>query len=209
MLKVISNTRFGHPPFPSDVERRYQHTSSLPTTVMTPEAMLAQTLRSPCIDESCASIVETYASAGEFALKLTRFFTTAFPSSNSIFENALCEILDTATVGYLRIDPARGPKEQLAKFLSSGVLAAASALMCYRTSQRRQHQITPWEPWEDGALSDWIQWGGAPLEFCTDIAPTPERRYATRIMLQQRLLRFKDTIAIARAGIDLQSMDMF
>lgn len=209
MLKVITGNARGSA-LPAFGGGRCQgHTYELPTTPITPEDMLLQALRSKGVDDACSSIVETYEAGRSFANKLAAFFTTAFPSSSPSYESALCEILDAATVGYLRTEAVREPKEQLATFLATGVLSATTVLMCYSTFQLKSGDLVQWDPWEDGALSDWAQWGGKELQFEAALAPTPERRYATRSMLQQRLLRFKDTMAIARAGIDLQSFDMF
>lgn len=209
MLKNISGglspaTKFFH-----SVARQKTISYPLPASRMTTEEILALTLKSKTVDDGCSSIVETYDSASQFANKLAEFFTPAFPSSNPGYESALCEILDFATVGYLRTESIRDPKDQLATFLANGVLAATSALMCFRTFQARGDSLLEWEPWEHGALCDWVKWGGQVLQFEAALAPTTERRYATRNMLQQRLLRFKDTMAIGRAGIDMHSYDMF
>ena len=77
--------------------------------------------------------------------------------------------------------------------------------MTYSTSQKRDGQEYEWDPWEHGDLSQWLSWGRE-VYFNPEFAPTQERRYATRGMLLQKLLRMKDAMAIARAGIDMQSM---
>ncbi|ABD71952.1 hypothetical protein Rfer_4265 (plasmid) [Rhodoferax ferrireducens T118] len=191
------------------VSRQQAPSYPVPASRMTTEAILTLTLKSKTVDDGCSSIVETYEAASQFANKLAEFFTPAFPSSNPGYDSALCEILDFATVGYLRTESIRDPKDQLATFLANGVLAATSALMCFRTFQSRGDSLVEWEPWEHGALSDWVKWGGQALQFEAALAPTTERRYATRNMLLQRLLRFKDTMSIGRAGIDMHSYDMF
>jgi hypothetical protein len=170
--------------------------------------MLDEALRSKLLDESCVSLIETYESIRQFALKLATFFTHTFPATSPAHQQALGEILDAATVGYLRVSSTRDQRDRVATFLANGVAGATSVLMCYRTSQLRNGEQLQWHPWEDGSLSTWAVWGGQ-LRFDHDFAPTPELRYATRAMLLQRLLRFKDMTSIARAGIDMQSMDMF
>ncbi len=209
MLKEIPSGRSPATPFLRSVARQKLLSYPLPARRMTTEAILDLTFKSKTVDDGCSSIVETYDSASQFANKLAEFFTHAFPSSNPAYDSALCEILDFATVGYLRTEAIRDPKDQLATFLANGVLAATNALTCFRTFQSRGDSLDEWEPWEHGSLCDWVKWGGQALQFEAALAPTTERRYATRNMLQQRLLRFKDTMAIGRAGIDMHSYDMF
>ena len=209
MLKVIKGGRFG--PSPSSQGRHAEAVRSvmLPSVALTPEEMLILAMKSESVDEGCASIVESYEAAGLFGLRLAEFFTSFFPSGSPAYESAICEVIDTATLGFNRVASTREVRDQLAEFLASGLNCATSALICFAASQTRGAAICQWEPWEDGGLTDWAVWDGAPLEFSPQYAPTRERRYATRTMLMQRLLRFKDVESLGRAGIDMQSTDKF
>jgi hypothetical protein len=209
MLKVIHGGVFAQTRPAHGIDRRQTIVCELPPATMTPEDILRFILVSKTVDESCSVIVETYDAASRFAVKLAAFFTHVFPSSNASYENALCEILDAATVGFLRTEGIREPRDQLATFLASGVMAATNALMCYRVSQIKDATLVQWDPWEHGPLSCWAQIGRHALQFDAELAPTSEQRYATRGMLQQRLLRMKDAISIGRAGIDMQSFETF
>jgi hypothetical protein len=146
----------------------------------------------------------------QFCDKLAVFFTPYFPTLESDqYGSGVHEILDVATLGYLRVSSTREPGDQLAYFLHAGINAATAVLLSYSASQVRDGSLTEWSPWEDGALGKWVRWGAGPLTFRAEVAATAEMRYATRSMLMQRLLRFNDAKTIARAGIDMSSLDLF
>lgn len=209
--KVIEFRRGAIPPTipPGAIATAAGHTATVSPASLTAHQMVRLTLKSASVDPSCSSIIETYEAAARFADKLASFFTNQFPSANPIYGSALCEVLDIAAVGFNAAAGTNDPRTQLARFMAHGVMAATNALMCFGVRQQRGDEMSRWEPWSDGALADWVRREGALLHFEPAFAPTAEQRYATRGMLQQRLLRYKDSIDIARAGIDLQSLDLF
>lgn len=209
--KIIEFPRSGisAPHGPIALGSAVEHTATISKNALTDQQMLRIAIKSATVDSSCASIIETYEGAAKFAEKLASFFTHQFPSANSNYSCALCEILDIAAVGFNAAAPTGDPRTQLARFLAHGVMTATNALMFFGVRQQRGSEFTAWEPWSDGPLANWIRRDGASLHFYPAFAATAEQRYATRGMLQQRLLRYKDSVDIARAGIDLQSLELF
>lgn len=176
---------------------------------MSAAEMLDACLRGRSIDESCDSILETYVAARLFCEKLALFFTHAFPSAHKGYKSAIEEILDAAALGFSTAASTRDARSQLSSFLAVGLKAATSVLTSYSVSQVQNGVLIDWEPWTHGGLSEWATWGSEPLKFAPAFAPTSEQRYATRGMLLHRLLRYHDVVEIVRAGIDLQSLDLF
>lgn len=180
----------------------------LPVERMDPEAMLGLALAHAGMDEATRTIIESYESAATFARKLADFYTPFYPSASAQHDGLLCEVLDVATTGFLKAEGHREPRDQIATFLANAVCAATHLHLAYSATQRQGGELERWEPWERGSLSAWAAWG-LPVQFVPNAMPSTERRFATRSMLAQRLLRFTDMVCIAKAGIDLHSLDLF
>ena len=169
--------------------------------------MLAMAIGSGHVDEDLQMLIDTFPSVRDFATKLADLLTHTFPATSDQYPSLLVEVLDLAMIGYVQTS-AKEPREQIARFLSNGVLATAQGLMAYRAVQIRDHDVETWIPWENGSLADWMVWG-TEVEFLPETAPTPEIRHATSAMLQQRLLSWNSIVNIAKAGIDMKSMNLF
>lgn len=179
----------------------------LPVSQLSPSEMIRIAIKSGHIVDDTSILIETFPSVAEFANKLASLVTHVFPATDENYPSLLVEVLDLAMIGYVRSSP-KEPREQIARFLANGVFACAQGLMAYRAVQIRGTDVATWVPWEDGALSEWAVWG-ADIEFKPETAPTPEIRHAMSMMLQQRLLSWNSMVNIARAGIDMQSMNLF
>lgn len=180
----------------------------LPVQRMDPEAMLGLALDHPDVDEATRTIIQSYETAAMFAAKLADFYTHLYPCASAQHGGLLCEVLDIATTGFLKAERYREPRDQVATFLANAICAATHLHLAYSATQERGAGLERWEPWELGSLSAWAAWG-LPLEFVPNAMPSTERRFATRSMLAQRLLRFTDMVSIAKAGIDLHSLELF
>lgn len=181
---------------------------SLPKARPAAEEMLEIGLRDTGDDGMARSIVESYDAIQQFALKLADFYTHEFPAVSTKYRSMLGEVLDFATIGYLAHERLRDSRTQVAVFLANCIKGAANSQLAYAVNQQVNGGYQAWGPWEHGALAGWAHWG-AEIEFTAVASSPPEHRYAVKGMLQQRLLRWTDVIAISRAGVDLNSLEMF
>jgi hypothetical protein len=207
MLKLVTTFKPTQPPLASPGPQ--YRSVEIPSPMPTPAEMLELSLRGRSIDESCHSIPETYDAARIFCDKLALFFTHAYPGVDHRYQSAIEEILDAGVLGFASSASTAEPRVQLSNFLANGIKSATAVLTSYRVSQSQKGTVVDWEPWQHGGLAEWADWGGEPLKFQPAFAPTTEQRYATRGMLQHRLLRYHDVVEIHRAGIDIQSLDFF
>lgn len=174
-----------------------------------PEDTLAALLKANSLDESSATLIETYPSLQRFATKLAGFFTEYYPAQSKSYPNGIAEILDAAVMGFYTPRYANEPRSQIAAFHANGVVCATHVLLSQRVKRTVNGDDVLWEPWSDGQLTDWIKWDGTEVRFDPAFAPPPEVRYATRQLLVPKLLQFNDVVAIAKAGIDMKSADIF
>lgn len=160
-------------------------------------------------DDDSRRLVETFLTLELFACKLSGFFTELFPSAERDYGCLIYEVLDIAATGYLRAEGSRrDPRDCVAIFLANGVAAAGTAHCAFWAEQFVDGSARTWLPWSDGSLVEWAK-VDAPLTFKRRPSPGREERFVVRTMLAQRLLRHEDMMSIARAGIDLHSLELF
>ena len=173
------------------------------------EDLIKKSLTDEMIDEDLEVLMEISNRAVVFCEKVTNFFSEYFPSYSSDYDNAVSEILDTAMLGYLKSRVSRDFKTQLSHFLAYGVIAATKILTKYDVNQIRNGDNVVWNPWKDGDLSQWIEWGGAPLIFTMARDISKEKMYSVRFMVIRDFLTFNDVTSVHRAGINFENIDSF
>lgn len=170
--------------------------------------MIDQSTKGMELKEEFFAAVNTYSSIKEFAERACEFITPYFPATSSIYPCLLTEVLDQAAIGFLR-PSNRNPKEQVAHFLANGVKAAINGVLGHRVQQERNGDLQEWLPWEDGPLFHWAHWGGANLEFTKSVNQSPEVQHVAGYVVQRALLSYPAALAVARSGIDLQSLSQY
>lgn len=173
------------------------------------EDTLRALIKSDCLDDSATGLIETYPNLRKFVLKVSNFFTEYYPAQSNSYPNGIAEILDAAVMGFYRRNHANDPRDQIAAFLANGAMCATHVLLSHRVKQKADSHDVLWEPWTDGPLTDWMTWNAKEIRFEPAFAPPPEVRYATRQLLVPNLLAFNDVVSIARAGIDIKSLELF
>jgi len=173
------------------------------------EERLAALLHCLKPDDESRRLVETFLTIELFACRLAGFYTELFPSAEEDYRCLIHEVLDIAATGYLRAEGSRrDTRDSVAIFLANGVAAAGTAHCAFHAEQLLDGKPRTWRPWSDGALTEWARID-APLTFRRRPGPGREERYVVRTLLAQRLLRHEDMMSIARAGIDLHSLELF
>jgi len=160
-------------------------------------------------DDESRRLVETFVTIEQFACRLAGFYTGLYPSAEVGYGCLVYEVLDIAATGYLRAEGGRrDSRDCLAIFLANGVAAAGMAHCAFSAEQLSEGGARVWRPWSDGSLANWAT-VGTPITFKRRPSPSREERYVIRSMLAQRLLRHEDMMSIARAGVDLHSLELF
>lgn len=180
-------------------------TLALPKHRPTTAAVLQRAISSMDMETDLLSAIETYHTLQDFALKACEFITPFYPPTSAQYPCLLAEVLDRAYIGYMRTI-GRSPREQMAHFLADGVKAASLGVLTYRVRQQRGEEVKEWLPWEHGALADWVQWGGADLEFTKAYNQATEVTHVTSYVVQRELLSYPAVLTVVRAGIDLQGL---